>query len=477
MTFQIIKISFVCFVIITMASCKKLVEVDLPVTGTNSETVFNDDATAIAAVTAIYTKLSVSSVRGSDINSLTFYSGLSGDELSLHSSITDDQLLRYYRNQLLAASTEGSNIWTTSYSALYLINSAIEGLSSSTQLTTQVKKQLLGESKFMRALYYFYLVNIYGEVPLILNTDYVLNAKKPKSPIKDIYDQMILDLTDAKELLVTYYPDATLLNTSTERVRPIKWAAAALLARVYLYTESWQKAETEATAVIDHSELYSLVPLSSVFLANNNEAIWQLQPVNEGWNTEEARTFLIPSTGFNNDWPVFLNNKLITKFQKNDARKTQWTSVYTDTTGGRRIDYYYSSKYKSATFGDPITEYSTALRLAELYLIRAEARANLSNLLGAATDLNVIRERAALDKTTSTTQAQLLQAIYDESAIEFFTEWGHRWLDLKRSHRIDEVMAGVSADKGSIWNSYQQLYPIPPIEIRRNPNISQNFGY
>ncbi len=84
---------------------------------------------------------------------------------------------------------------------IFNCNSAIEGLNASTLITTSVKEQLLGEAKFIRAFYYFYLVNMYGDVPLIINTDYKNNSLLGRSSTGTVYKQIIEDLISAKNLL------------------------------------------------------------------------------------------------------------------------------------------------------------------------------------------------------------------------------------------------------------------------------------
>jgi hypothetical protein len=137
---------------------------------------------------------------------------------------------------------------------------------------------------------------------------------------------------------------------------------------------------------------------------------------------------------------------------------------------------YFPSKYKIKS-GTPLKEYSMVIRLAEIYLIRAEARAQQNNLSGAIDDLNTIRWRAGLGGTLFTTKAGILAAIQKERRIELFSEWGQRWLDLKRSASVDSVMANQTQIKGNTWTSTQQLYPIPLAEISANPNLVQNSGY
>jgi hypothetical protein len=143
--------------------------------------------------------------------------------------------------------------------------------------------------------------------------------------------------------------------------------------------------------------------------------------------------------------------------------------------------FYYPVKYKSATLNAPVTEYSMVLRVAEQYLIRAEARAQAGNLPGAIDDLNKIRERANLSLLAVTnpgiTKSALLDMILHERQVELFTEWGHRWLDLKRTNKVDDVMRVETVSKGGTWDTHDKLYPIPNSEILVNPNLNQTPGY
>lgn len=115
------------------------------------------------------------------------------------------------------------------------------GLTASTTVTASLKNQLLGEAKFLRAFNYFYLANLFGDVPLVLTPDYTVSGTLPRAPKADVYAQVVLDLLDAQKLLATTYP------ASGERTRVNQAAATALLARVYLYQQNWAAAETQAT--------------------------------------------------------------------------------------------------------------------------------------------------------------------------------------------------------------------------------------
>ena len=459
--------------LVTTSGCKKFVEVAAPTDKVSSASVFQNDATAIAAMTGIYTTIVTTNLRDfpTSILSLSSYAGLSADELIPY--LDDGANWTSFYTNTLTPTTFGFNYWTFCYPLLYNINQIIEGVNNSEKLKPAVQQQILGEAKFARAFIYFYLVNLYGDVPLVLTTDYKVNANIGRTKTDLIYEQMISDLAEAKDLLSATYLENDLITSksTTERLRPIRSAASALLARVYLYKKDYSKAEKEATEVIN-TALFTNGNLSTVFLKNNTEAIWQLQPLSNGQNTPEAWTFIVPSDGFNGNHPFYLSANLLSSFESGDQRRVQWI----DSIEVSGTEYYYPYKYKSATLGASVTEYSTVFRLAEQYLIRAEARAYLSNISGAQADLDVIRNKAGLPNTTASSTTTLADAILHERQVEFFTEWGHRWFDLKRTDKADQVLSVI---KGSNWQTTDQLYPIPQSDINRNPGLKgkQNPGY
>lgn len=468
-------------VISSLSGCKKLVDAEVPGNRIAAENVFSKDATAIAVLNGLYSKLSSYTYTGTaNVSNLSMWAGLSTDELTLWIGSTSAVQIGYFKNSLSsAAATGGYEFWTNVFPYVYICNAAIAGLSSSTSLTPAVKNQLLGEAKFMRAFFYFYLVNLYGGVPLVLTTDYTINAVLTRSPENKVYDQIILDLKEAQELLADGFvkSDAmTLYTASAERVRPNKAAASALLSRVFLYIGKWSEAEIQSTSIINNSSAYDTVSLNMVFLRNSKETIWQLQPVTTSpANTQDAYALILTRApvGLNSTHPVYLSSSLWSSFEPGDKRKLNgnWMNVYTDVSG----TYYYPYKYKDVSTSS--TEYTMMLRISEQYLIRAEARAQQNNIAGAQNDLNLIRERAGLSNTNASDQGALLAAILKERRVELFAEFGHRWLDLKRTGNVDAVMTIATAAKGGTWESYQQLYPISGSEISKNPNLVQNPGY
>lgn len=447
----------ICILIILSSlqlSCKKLVEVEAPSDRIDRAMVFTNDGTALSAISGLYTQMIRTTMQFSS-GGITVYAGLYADEI--YPVTTSPTLDEYYNNALLASNaTIRANLWLPAYQLIFQANNIIEGLATSTGLSPAVKNQLEGEAKFVRAFSHLYLVQLFGDVPLITSTDYRANAVLPRTPVNQVYDQIISDLQDAKSLTATTYP-------SSGRVRVNSLAASALLARVYLYKGEWQKAETESSIVIAEPS-YTLSTTANAFLSTSTETIWQLMPVAANFNTLEGNVF-VPAAG---SAPAYgVTSSVMSGFATNDTRKANWTK--TISVGG--INYTYPSKYKVKT-GATVTEYYIVLRLAEQYLIRAEARARQAKLPEAKADLNMIRSRAGLAPATATDIASLLSAIEDERKLELFAEWGHRFFDLNRTNRTSAVL-GVKPG----WNATDALWPIPLQELQKNPSLTQNPGY
>ena len=450
---------FLCSFIIV--SCKKFIDTDPPTDQLTTVSVFSNDQSANAAMAGVYSEITkFNNYIGH--GAMSVYPGLSADEITRNFINPGEDA---YTNNAIPVNSFAllNNIWQKGYYHIYQSNLILENLALSNKISTELKNQLTGEAKFMRAFFHFYLVNLFGPIPLVTTSDYRINATLSRSDTDLVYQQIISDLTDAQNLLTSNYP-------TTERVRINKWAATALLARVYLYHKEWVHAESQASLVIN-SGMYQLTNLNNIFLPNSSEAILQFIPaISQIWNSSEGFSFL-PSS--NTVKPSYkLTSFLLNAFSANDQRKALW--INSNTVGG--VLYYYPYKYKtkSVAAGAPKTEYNMVLRLAEQYLIRAEARAQQNMIAGAQSDLDTIRQRAGLATTTANDKASMLQAIENERQVELFCEWGHRWFDLKRTGRINIVL-GV--EKASNWQSTDILYPIPQNEILKNPALTQNPGY
>ena len=446
--------AYISLFLLGLASCKKFVEVPSPINQLDITNVFTDDKTATAAVIGIYSDMEFSAPISMY---LTLLSGLSTDELTYTAG--DKGFSDFASNTYMPNNPYAASVWGI-YSNIYEANSCIQGIQTSTGLLPGTKNQLLGEARFSRAFCYFYLVNFFGDVPLALTTDYRINDTLHRAPSSQVYQQIITDLVAAQSLLSSDYP-------TDQRVRPNKWTATALLSRVYLYTHRWVEAEAQASSIVN-SGLYSLSALESVFLNTSNETIWQLMPVNPTFNTQEGVIFI---PGLISQIPTYpLSDDFINAFEPGDNRMPTWTG---NTVLGSQT-FYYPRKYQIAT-GGTVSEDHIMFRLAEQYLIRAEARVRQVNIAGAIEDIDTIRSRAGLGAlSASLSSDQVSDAILQERRIELFAELGHRWLDLKRTNQVDSI---IGALKPSTWKPTAALWPVPQNQRSADPFLTQNIGY
>jgi len=461
-----------------VCGCKKFIEVGPPASQVTGAAVYNNNSSAAAVMSGVYFNMTIGDgVLTQGYHSIGFLQGLASDELTNYSN--DQTLGQFYSNMLTSSSNGSSNIyyWAELYNEIHVINSAIAGLQDA-PASLSMKGQLIGEAKFMRAFLYFYAVNLFGDVPLVTSPDYLQNDTLSRAPTDKVWAQVIQDLKDAKENLPDSYLDEKGAVT-TEKIRPNKAAAEAMLARAYLYTNHFDSAAAEASMVINGN--YQLdADLNTVFEKNSSEAIWQLLPnINAGDNTWDGYHYILSATPGSDPYYVSLSDPLLNSFEDNDKRFTDWIGIYNDGT----TDYYFPYKYKVGSVYNPsvpTTEYCMILRLAEQYLIRAEAEAHgtAGGITAAITDLNTIRERAGLaDYAGPVSEGAVVSAILHERQVELFTEWGHRWFDLKRNNLLNTVMPGVDAKKGSSWDAHAALMPIPLSELQADPNLTQNPGY
>lgn len=451
-------------------SCKKYLNVGNPPDFIVANSAYGDNLSASMVLAGDYVQISQGGYAQGG-SSISVSCAKAADEFAPHSLQTDP----FFLNTAM-----GDNFWPLLYQTVYDANNTIQGLegSSSAQLTSDVKTELVGEAKFLRAFSYFYLTSLYGDVPVLLTPAYFTNATTPRTSQADVYAQIITDLKDAQTALSQSFVNVGVngMAPSTERTRPNKWAATALLARVYLYAGDYPDAITQAGSVIGQTSMFSLCnDLDSVFLMNNQEAIWQIQPANptaSPANVGDAMSYI------GTNWMtgqlqgnIWLSQGLLNAFEPGDQRKMHWVGQATDSSGD-----YFPYKYKQFTYNAPQSEYIMVFRLAEQYLIRADAEARSGQNTEALSDLNVIRTRAGLAPLTDTT-ADVQAAVLQERRVELFTEWGQRWFDLKRTGEIDTVMQATALYKGTAWESYRDIFGIPVADLKTDGNLTQNQGY
>lgn len=447
-------------VLVFIYGCDSFVDVGLPSSQLTSVSVFDEKATANAAMTDIYSKLRDKGLLSGTPTGMSISLAAYTDELDYYgTSLADIQ--HFYNNTVLPRNGTLAEWWNSSYNIIYCANAVYEGVTASTKLPQADKDQLVGEALFVRGLMHFNLANLFGDIPYIETTNYVQNQVAHKMSVSDIYAHVISDLEASKILLPTNYFGGT-------RIRPNKLVAEALLARVYLYSNEYAAAANAASAVLNETGTYSLVSnFDNAFLKDSNSTIWQLIPSSQGGNTAEGANLI-----FNSGPPSFasLTAQLINAFEPGDLRMTHWVKTVTDGSS----TWYHSFKYKQKTLTGTTQECSIVLRLPEMYLIRAEARARQGFITGAKDDLDSIRNLAGLPSSTALTQQDVLAAILRERNVEFFTEGGHRFLDLKRMSELNTILGAVKPG----WNANESLFPLPENELLLNPNLlPQNSGY
>lgn len=449
-------------VAVSFPSCKKLVEIPGPPSSITQEEQFADSVTTMSAVAGVYAYNAGTGFAYSD-GTLTYLTGFSSDELS-YTFTNDNQ--QFYSYTLTPLNTGVNTLWTAAYQSIYQVNAVLTGVTGNNSLSAGFQKQITGEMDVVRALYYFNLVNLYGDLPLVTSTDYKTTSRLPRSSAANVYRQIMNDLADARKKLPAAYPSAG-------RARPNLYTATALLAKVNLYLGNWQNAYNEADSVI-RSGNYSLVTtgLNNVFLDGSTEAIWQL-PADQGFGrgVADAQLFVPYST---TALPSYLVTPfLINAFEPGDQRRVNWIGLKNNAVSGVNQALYYPYKYKNRVTGTGTTEDLMLFRLAEMYLIRAEAAAQLNNLGQALADVNTIRARAGLAVSTAASQADILNAVMHERQVELFCEWGSRWYDLKRTGKAAAVL---NAEKSG-YTANAALYPLPQAQIKLNNLLTQNPGY
>lgn len=461
----------------SMVSCRKALAVDQPINEITTTQVFSSDQVATSAMDGIYGSM----MNGSYVSGVgysngftTIWCGASADELLFYSVST---LNNQFENNQLQSNNSSVNLglWEQPFTTIYSANAMIEGLAAPNGVHDSVINELTGEAEVVRAFVNFYLVNLFGNIPLVTTTNFLKTELLPQTPSTQVYQQIIADLKDAQRRLPGNYSVGF-----GQRIIPNRYAAAALLARVYLYINDWPDAVSEADSVIANSSQYSLAPLSGVFLANSSEAIWQLEPdpnIGLRFNVTPEGYLLIPNTNISHPF-AYLTPQLLNAFDSGDQRFTNWL----DSTSYGGTTYYYPYKYKTGSAqyasGGPVTEYYMMLRLGEQFLIRAEAQAHGAGggIGGAISDMNMIRVRAGLSPYAGPTDTtDVLDSIYHERQVELFSEWGHRWLDLKRTALASNVLGSIASKQP--WSNDALLYPIPYSELVTDPNLTQNAGY
>ena len=441
-----------------MASCENLIEVDDPSNQLGTSQVFEDSRTAHAALTGLY-----ASLRDRSVLTGGSYIGIG----PLLASYADDLDCYYYdqngvadisRNLQQETNSTIESIWETTYQQIYYANAIIYGVQHSTALSDEDKNRLQGEAILLRSLLYYHLQELFGDVPYTASTDYEYNRNLGKTESSDLLNQLVTDLTTAIAFLDDDYRNA-------ERIYPNRKVAELLLARIHLIQEEWVLAEQTASDILQ-SPLYAFQnDIQEVFHKSGSHILWQLKPKNNGDATSEAIFYYFTDAAPNS---YALTEDLVNTFSDDDLRKQSWI------TGISFNDefWYRPDKYKNLA-GTNTNEYSVVFRIAEVYFIISESLIKQNRFDEALPYLNAIRERAGLTAFTSLSGDAIITELLAEKRREFFTEFGHRFFDLKRLGKLDELLATKPN-----WEAYKSVWPLPQNEMLLNTNLyPQNSNY
>lgn len=442
-----------------LLSCDHLLDVDLPANQISTALVFESVQSADAALATLYGNLRDSSpIAGGAGGSGILWSSYT-DDLDCYSPSGETTGIRdLYLNVQNDSNLAVLNYWTAAYKQVYLANSIMEGATHSNALPAKEKQRIKGEALLIRSILYYYLMQIYGNIPYVTTTDYIVNQSIEKTSLSDLNHIIESDLTIAMNDLENDY-------RNNERIFPNKKVAQLMLAKVYMQQQKWMQAEGLLREIINFSSYTFESDVAKVFQKSGSHILWQLKPKNTNDPTQE-----IQSLYFSNAAPSLyaLTPNLINTFSAGDKRLQQWiTPVIVS-----QKTYYRADKYKNRTTN--ATEYSIVFRLEEVYLLLAEALSHQNKIEQALQYVNKTRIRAGLNAITMPiTQEFLMNEILLENRKEFFTEMGHRFIDLKRNGRLNDLK-----NNKVNWKNESELWPIPQKEILLNHNLKpQNNGY
>lgn len=473
-----IKYLFVLALMATSTSCSDYLDVPPPGNSLTTEVAYSSQSIISQMMNGMYA-----------LNAITANYASSGYPLALPDQMGDN----YYNPSSNAyyKSVPTCNInpslyfldqWGSFYSTIYTANGLIENLPgvSTGVLNLATKNSYLGAAYTWRAWIYFCLADIWGGVPLVLTTKASESKSLPRASLEQVYAQIEKDLKQAISLLpATGAGDPTIIDTQA--------IPQAILAKLYLEMGNYAEAEAAATSVINSGNGYILQSdLSQVFLrtangAPNKETVFSygaatLTNTSNLANVALKYAYLWPITATRRGAAVAqLTTSLLAEFEVGDQRYGNWSFVPSTVTDNSRWAYKYKQHYLVQSVPAGKEEDWINIRLAEVYLIRAEARAQQGNVTGAAADVSTVRKRAKLEGVTASNKADMLTAILHERRIELFGE-GKYWGDLRRFGLMDQKLANVSYKKTN-YKSHMKYMPLSTGVLVGNPILKQTEGY
>ncbi len=436
------KLYLIIFAIVGLChSCEGPLELD-PTQSIDSEKLISDASSAAVAMTGLYS------------NAQDFWSDRAYFNIDVLSDITDHigtftSLREFDENDVLPDNAEFVQIWVRAYELIYNANVILATLPTVTDLALEpLKAQYSGEAKALRAYAYYYLTNVWGDVPLVLTPVVSLeDVNLAAASQSEVYAQIIADLTAAKSEVAA--GSATMVSLG---------AVNAMLAKVYLSLGNWSEANSAADAVM--AEGYSLTP-NYMDLYNgtvSSEAIFQLD-----FNATDANSLSFwywDKPGGRHE--VAPSQMILDAYEEGDTRR----AAVADASEGAESPFYVA-KWSDFALG---TDNTIILRLADVMLIKAEALAEMGDYDSASELLNMVRTRAGLGGL-SLDASNFKDAILNERMIELAWEGGHRWFDMLRTDLATQFVTSKGLDACKV------LMPIPRSEVDANTAIMQNPCY
>lgn len=380
--------------------------------------------------------------------------------------------------------------WSNNYAIVKNANFILKKLDESTLLTDAQKNALIGEARFLRAFAYFNLVQFYGDIPLpVKPVENYSDLQIARSPQADVYALIVDDLT---------FAEANLPPSTNEQGRVYDVVATALLAKVYLTmagyplheTALYQQAKDKALAVINSGKFNLVDKYADVFhqITYTSETIWEQQfDAANGGNSLHSLSVSLPGYV-----PILLPaDWFIASFPAGDARRTWGIQDNYVAPGGAVVSPFFHKFVNTDYIDNESTVSATGrlnysipiLRLAEMYLIAAEAENEINGPANAYQYINEVRKRARVDKLNplhvpdlaGLTQEQFRNAVLMERKWELHLE-GSTWFDLKRTETINRIQTIRGTDLVRPIGEYNYTWYIPDNEITNN-NIPQNPVY
>jgi starch-binding outer membrane protein, SusD/RagB family len=443
------KIYFVLALAIVLGACDKVLDVD-PTDAVSADMAISNKIGVEHALVGSYNALQATGLYG--LNSVVV-GDLVADNLTWTG--TTQSYGQFEIKPIPSANGVIDGMWAACYDGINRVNNILYRLPLISDLTKEEYDRYTGEALFIRALLHFNLATYFGGVPLRTQPTLDLsNIDLESSTIQQVYTQIIADLTEAKAKL----PEEKVSG------RANTFSASALLAKVYL--SKYQLTNDQASATLSISEAGRVISEGGYALASNygslfhsanasGESVFEIVYDVQNYNRLAQYFYSRDSLGRYEFAPT---PDLIQSFDTIDQRLE--TSIVYD---GKNKPYVI--KYNDVSGG---TDRVYVFRLAEMYLIRAEALAYRDgDITSIQSDINAIRNRAGLGNTEADNIADLKLAIENECRHEFAFE-GHRWVDLVRTKRAVPLLG--------IDEKYT-LFPIPLSEMQTNKLIKQNFGY